>query len=408
MWSVIIAVLIGLVACDYLFNVRRAHAPTWRESAAWSATYIGIAIAFGVGVWVFGGTAMSVEYFACYVSNEALSIDNLFVFLFIVSSFAVPRIAQQKVVLFGLVLALIARTGFIFVGAALITMFDWAFYLFGIVLLMMAGNLAKASESERRKADTVIVRIARRLLPTSGGYDGDRLFTVEHGRRVVTPMLLAPIAVGVADLLFAFDSIPALFGLSQNVYLIFSATALSLLGLRQLYFLIDGLLDRLVYLSYGLAAILAFIGVNLMMQALRDNNVPVINGGNPVRLPEVSTALSLTVIIAILFITTVASLLSPRGRAQKAVASARRHATEYLAENDAADPLEHENLFIRLQAEEDQITALPTKFRSKIRREDELNKLLGEAHQAHNAHQPGPRPGVVGGLDAEARPERLG
>ena len=391
-WSVIIAVLVGLVLCDYFFNVRRTHAPTWRESAVWSATYIGIAIVFGIGVWVFGGTAMSIEYFACYVSNEALSIDNLFVFLFIVSSFAVPRIAQQKVVLFGLVLALLARTGFIFIGAVLITIFDWAFYLFGIVLLVMAANLAKASESGRRKADTVIIRIARRLLHTSESYDGDRLFTVEHGRQVMTPMLLAAIAMGAADLLFAFDSIPALFGLSQNVYLIFSATALSLLGLRQLYFLIDVLLDRLVYLSYGLAAILAFIGVNLILQALQDNNVPFINGGKPVRLVEVSTTLSLTVIIVILFITTVASLLSPRGRAQKAVAYARRHATEYLNENGAADSIEHEKLFTRLQAEEEQITALPKKYRTKIRREEELRELLGEAHQAHEAHQPGPRP----------------
>jgi tellurite resistance protein TerC len=391
-WSVIIAVLVGLILCDYLFNVRRAHAPTWRESAAWSAAYIGVAILFGAGVWVLGGAAMSIEYFACYVSNEALSIDNLFVFLFIVSSFAVPRIAQQKVVLFGLVLALIARTGFIFIGAAVITIFDWAFYLFGIVLLIMAGNLAKAPESERRKADTVIVRVARRLFRTSQSYDGDRLFTVEHGRRVMTPILLAAIAVGGADLLFAFDSIPALFGLSQNVYLIFSATALSLLGLRQLYFLIDGLLDRLVYLSYGLATILAFIGVNLILRALQDNNVPLINGGKPVRLAEVSTTLSLMVIVVILFITTVASLLSPRGRAQKAVAGARRHATEYLTENDEADPVEHEKLFTRLQAEEDQITALPKKYRIKIRREEELRELLGEAHQAHDTRQAGPRP----------------
>ena len=252
------------------------------------------------------------------MSNEALSIDNLFVFLYIVSSFAVPRIAQQKVLLFGIVLALVARTGFIFIGAALITIFDWAFYLFGIVLLIMAGNLAKRSESEGPGADTVITRIARRLLRTSDNYDGDRMFTVEHGRRVMTPMLVVMIAVGGADLLFAFDSIPALFGLSQNVYLVFSATALSLLGLRQLYFLIDGLLDRLVYLSYGLAAILAFIGVNLLLQALHDNNIPFINGGNPVPVAEVSTTMSLTVIVVILFITTVASLLSPRGRAQNA------------------------------------------------------------------------------------------
>ncbi|MBV8863337.1 MAG: TerC/Alx family metal homeostasis membrane protein [Mycobacterium sp.] len=391
-WSVIIAVIVGLVLFDYLFNVRRTHTPTLREAAVWSAGYVGTAVLFGVGVWVFGGTTMSVEYFACYVSNEALSIDNLFVVLFIVSSFAVPRIAQQKVLLFGLVFALVARTGFIFIGAAVITIFDWAFYVFGVGLLVMAGNLAKPSESEGHSTNTVIVRIARRVVHTSESYDGDRMFTVEHGHRVMTPMLLAMIAVGGADLLFAFDSIPALFGLSQNVYLVFSATALSLLGLRQLYFLIDGLLDRLVYLSFGLAAILAFIGVNLMLQALHDNNVPFLNGGDPVPVPEISTTVSLTVIIVILVVTTVASLVSPRGRAQSAVAGARRHAAEYVNEDDATDFAEREKLFTRMLAEEDRISALPTKYRTRIRREEELMDLLGQAHQAHDAHQPGHRP----------------
>ncbi len=391
-WSVIIAVIVGLVLFDYLVNVRRTHTPTLREAALWSAAYVGIAILFGLGVWVFGGTTMSVEYFACYVSNEALSIDNLFVVLFIVSSFAVPRIAQQKVLLFGLVFALIARTGFIFIGAAVITVFDWAFYFFGVVLLVMAGNLAKPSGSESQSTNTVIVRIARRLLHTSESYDGDRMFTVENGHRVMTPMLLAMVAVGGADLLFAFDSIPALFGLSQNVYLVFSATALSLLGLRQLYFLIDGLLDRLVYLSFGLAAILAFIGVNLMLQALHDNNVPFINDGNPVPVPDISTTVSLTVIIVILLITTVASLVSPRGRAQSAVAGARRHAAEYVNEDDPADSDEREKLFRRMLVEEERISALPMKYRNRIRREEELMDLLGQAHQAHDAHLPGHRP----------------
>ncbi len=391
-WSVIAAVIAGLVLIDYLFSVRRSHTPTLREAAVWSAIYLGIAIAFGIGVWAFGGTSMGVEYFACYVSNEALSIDNLFVFLFIVSSFAVPRIAQQKVLLFGILLALAARSGFIFIGAALIAVFNWAFYLFGIVLLIMATNLARQSESKDPRTDTLIIRTARRLVHTSDNYDGDRLFTVEHGRRAMTPMLLVMIAVGGADVLFAFDSIPALFGLTQNVYLVFSATALSLLGLRQLYFLIDGLLDRLVYLSYGLAAVLAFIAVNLILQALHDNNIPVINNGNPVPVGELSTTSSLTVIIVILLITTLASLLSPRGRAQHAVAGARRHATEYLNQDNAADSKEQEKLFNRLVTEEDEITALPTKYRTKIRRETELMELLDEAHRAHDAHQAGPRP----------------
>lgn len=388
-WTVILAVIAGLVLFDYLFHVRETHTPTLREAAVWSTTYIVIAVLFGVGVWIFDSTSMAVEFFACYISNEALSVDNLFVFLVIISSFAVPRIAQQKVLLFGIVLALVARTGFIFVGAAIITIFDWAFYLFGLILLITAGNLAKPSESEGLTADTMLIRIARRTLRTSQSYDGDRLFTVENGRRVMTPMLLVMIAVGGTDLLFAFDSIPALFGLSQNVYLVFSATALSLLGLRQLYFLIDGLLDRLVFLSYGLAAILAFIGVNLMLQALHENNIPFINGGNPVPVGEVSTTLSLTVIIAILIITTMTSLLSARGRAQNAVAGARRHAMEYLNLDYEADPAEREKIFARLVAEEDQITALPTKYRTRIREEKELMELLERAHRAHDAHRPG-------------------
>jgi tellurite resistance protein TerC len=309
LWFVINAVIVGLVLFDYVINVRRARSSTLRDAAVWSAVYAAIAVAFGVGVWAFGGISMSVEYFACYVSNEALSIDNLFIFLYIVSSFAVPRIAQQKVLLFGIVLALVARTGFIFIGAALIKIFDWAFYVFGILLLITAVNLAKRSGSESFGADAVVRRIAAQLPRTSENYDGDRLFTVEDGRRVMTPMLVVMIAIGAADLVFAFDSTPALFGLSQNVYLVFSATALSLLGLRQLYFLLDGLLDRLVYLPYGLAVILGFIGVNVVLHALHDNNTPLVNG-----VGELSTTTSSAVIIVILAITATASLLSPQGQ----------------------------------------------------------------------------------------------
>jgi tellurite resistance protein TerC len=316
LWFVVIAVVVGLVSFDYVINVRRTRSSTLRDAAVWSAVYAGIAVAFGVGVCIFGGISMSVEYFACYVSNEALSIDNLFIFLYIVSSFAVPRIAQQKVLLFGIVLALVTRTGFVVIGAAFITIFDWAFYVFGILLLILAVNLAKRSGSDSSGTDTVVGRLAGRLSRTWENYDGDRLCAARDGRRVMTPMLVVVIAIGAADLLFAFDSTPALFGLSQNVYLVFSATALSLLGLRQLYFLLDGLLDRLVYLSYGLAAILAFIGANLVLHALHDNNIPFVNGGNPVPVGEVSTTTSLAVIIAVLGITTAASWFFAAGSAR--------------------------------------------------------------------------------------------
>ncbi|MGH3552646.1 MAG: TerC/Alx family metal homeostasis membrane protein [Mycobacterium sp.] len=389
LWALTVAVIVGLALFDYVFHVRRSHLPTLREAAVWSAIFIGIAVVFGVGVFVFGGTTWGVEYFACYLSNEALSVDNLFVFLVIIGSFGVPRVAQQKVLLFGILFALAARTAAIFVGAALITIFDWAFYLFGLVLLIMAGNLAKPSESEGRTADTVVIRVAKRYLRTSDRYDSDRLFTVENGKRVITPMLLVMIALGGTDLLFAFDSIPALFGLTQNVYVVFTATALSLLGLRQLYFLIDGLLDRLVYLSYGLAAILGFIGVSLMLQALHQNNVPFVNGGRPVPVAEVSITVSLAVIIVILVITTAVSVLSARGRAQNAVAGARRHATEYLDRHYELDPAEREKIFTRLVSEEHQISGLPTRFRARIRQEPELMELLAQAHRAHEAHNSG-------------------
>jgi TerC family integral membrane protein len=281
-WWLTIVGIVGLLLFDFVFHVRKAHVPTLSEAAVWSAIYVGIAILFGVGVWIFGGMTMGTEYFAGYVTEKALSVDNLFVFLVIMSSFKVPRADQQKVLLVGIVFSLIARTSFIFLGAALINSFAWVFYLFGLILLLTAGNLIKPADSESRSADNVVVRLARNLFHTSDTYDGDKLFTIENGKRVMTPMLLVMAAIGGTDFLFALDSIPAIFGLTQNVYLVVTATAFSLLGLRQLYFLIDGLLDRLIYLTYGLAAILGFIGVKLILHALHENNVPFINDSQAV------------------------------------------------------------------------------------------------------------------------------
>jgi tellurite resistance protein TerC len=383
MWWLTILGILGLLAFDFVFHVRKAHIPTLREATIWSAIYIGIAILFGVGVWAFGGATMGTEYFAGYVTEKALSVDNLFVFLIIMSSFKVPRADQQKVLLFGIAISLIARTGFIFLGAALINTFAWVFYLFGLILLLTAGNLLKPAGEDSHSADNVMIRLARTLFHTSDRYDGDKLFTVEDGRRVMTPMLLVMVAIGSTDILFALDSIPAIFGLTQNVYLVFTATAFSLLGLRQLYFLIDGLLDRLIYLSYGLAAILAFIGVKLILHALHENNVPFINDGQPVNVVEISTALSLSVILGVLAVTVVASLTSPKGRAQNAVSAARRHATEYLEiETDSAH---REEIFSKLLAEEAHIRKLPEQYRARIREEDKLMALLRRAHAEHDA-----------------------
>jgi TerC family integral membrane protein len=364
-WWLTVAGIVVLLVFDFVFHVRKAHIPTLAEAAIWSAVYIGIAIAFGIGVWIFGGGESGAEYFAGYITEKALSVDNLFVFLIIMSSFKVPRADQQKVLLFGIVFSLAARTGFIFLGAALINAFAWVFYLFGLILILTAGSLIKPEGEDSHSADN----------------DGDRLFTTVDGRRVLTPMLLVMIAIGGTDILFALDSIPAIFGLTQNVYLVFTATAFSLLGLRQLYFLIDGLLDRLVYLAYGLAVILAVIGIKLILHALHENNIPIINDGQPVKVVEISTGLSLGVIVGVLVVTVIASLVSDKGKAQNAMTAARRHAVEYLdVETDAA---RREEVFAELTAEIEVIKTLPEKYRARIRQQENLMALLERADAEH-------------------------
>jgi tellurite resistance protein TerC len=385
LWGLTIAVIVGLLLFDFVFHVRKAHVPTLREAATWSALYVGIAVLFGLCVLIFGGTTPGSEYFAGYVTEKALSVDNLFVFLIIMTSFRVPREDQQKVLLFGIVFALIARTGFIFVGAALINSFAWIFYLFGLILLLTAGNMLKTEGEESHTGDNIIVRLARKVLHTTDHYDGDRLFTMHEGRRALTPMLLVMVAIGGTDILFALDSIPAIFGLTQSTFIVFTATAFSLLGLRQLFFLIEGLLDRLIYLSYGLAAILAFIGVKLFLHALHENNVPFINDGEPVPVVEISTGLSLGVILGVLLVTVVASLLSPAGRAQTAITNARRHATAYMDSEYTADPAERERIFGLLLAERDQIVDLGPKYKQKARDEPDLMALLERARDNHDA-----------------------
>jgi tellurite resistance protein TerC len=257
------------------------------------------------------------------------------------------------------------------------------FYLFGFILLITAGNLLKSEGEDNHtdSSDNIMIRISRRLFRTTDRFDGDRLFTVQHGKRVMTPMLLVMFAIGSTDLLFALDSIPAIFGLTQNDFVVFTATAFSLLGLRQLYFLLDGLLNRLVYLSYGLAAILMFIGAKLILHALHENNVPFVNQGEPVRVVEISTGLSLSVIFGVLLVTIVASLTSSWGRAQTVICAARRHATEYL--HVEADPVRRTEVYAKLCAEEATLRQLPAKYRARIREEQQLVELVKEAHAEH-------------------------
>jgi len=325
-WGLTVAAIVGLLAFDFFFHVRKAHEPTLREAAVWSAIYVGLAVVFGLGflwfTWDAHGATYGGEYFAGYITEKALSVDNLFVFLVIMASFKVPRADQQKVLLFGIVFALIARSAFIAVGAALVAQFVWIFYIFGLILFYTALTLLK-DDSEDDAADNFVIRFAQKRMNTTDYYDGDKLFTYENGKRMMTPMLLVMIAIGGTDLLFALDSIPAIFGLTQESYIVFTATAFSLMGLRQLFFLIDGLLDRLIYLSYGLAIILAFIGVKLFIHALHENNISWINGGDPVIDWEVSTGVSLGVIVGVLLITVVASLTSPKGREMAKKGNAR-------------------------------------------------------------------------------------
>ncbi|WP_431231628.1 TerC family protein [Mycolicibacterium psychrotolerans] len=319
-WFITCAVILGLFVFDFFAHVRVPHEPTFKESAIWSSVYIGLAVAFGFVVWWLWGGTFAGEYFAGYVTEKALSVDNLFVFTVIMGTFAVPREFQQKLLLIGIVLALVMRAGFIAVGAAAISTFSWVFYLFGLFLVLTAIKLAKEAGHEKEveeKRDSRIIALVRRLVPTTDTYDGDKFLTKVNGSRAVTPMLLALIAIGFTDVLFALDSIPAIYGLTEQPYIVFTANAFALMGLRQLYFLIGGLLDRLIYLSYGLSLILAFIGVKLVLHALHENSLPFINGGEHVAVPEISTGMSIGVIGVVLLVTTVASLAKTRGRVEQ-------------------------------------------------------------------------------------------
>ncbi|MDL9944819.1 TerC family protein [Gordonia sp. ABSL11-1] len=311
-WIVTCVVILALFVFDFFAHVRVPHAPSLKESGTWSAVYISIAVIFGLFVWWQWGGTYGGEYFAGYVTEKALSVDNLFVFVIIMSKFAVPKEYQQKVLLLGIVMALVMRGIFIAVGAAAINAYSWVFYLFGAFLIFTAVKLISESDDpvdHEEQRESRLERFVKRYLRTSDEYDNDKLFTRVNGKRLATPMLMVLIVIGFTDVLFALDSIPAIYGLTQEPYLVFTANAFALMGLRQLYFLLGGLLDRLVYLSYGLSFILAFIGVKLVLHALHENTLSFINGGEHVSVPEISTPVSLGVIILTLVITTVASLL---------------------------------------------------------------------------------------------------
>jgi tellurite resistance protein TerC len=300
MWIATLVVLLGVISLDFFLVARSPHEPSLRESTMWVSFYVALAVIFGIGLSLVAGGRASGEFFAGWLTEYSLSVDNLFVFIIIMGKFAVPRQYQQKVLLIGVALALVMRGIFIAIGAEAISRFDWVFYIFGAFLIYTAWKLLRAGDEDEEFKENAALRAVKRVLPATSEYQGASLTTRIDGRRLVTPMLIVMVAIGTTDLLFALDSIPAIFGLTQEPYLVFTANAFALMGLRQLYFLIGGLLDRLVYLSYGLAVVLGFIGVKLILEALHHQGVHWA--------PEVPILVSLGVIIGTLAITAVASL----------------------------------------------------------------------------------------------------
>ncbi|GIH80305.1 TerC family protein [Planobispora longispora] len=299
-WAVVVGIVVALLALDFVVASRRPHAVGLREAAMWSVFYIALAIVFGLALWPLAGADIATEYFAGWLVEKSLSVDNLFVFVIIMSQFAVPDEYQQKALLFGIAAALVMRAILITVGATAITVFSPTFLVFGLLLIWTAVQLARHRNDDPDIGDNPLIKWVGRIFPVSDDFHGGRLVAVEDGRRVITPLFLVFVAIGSTDLLFALDSIPAIFGITQHPLLVFSANAFALLGLRALYFLIEGLLERLVYLSIGLSAILGFIGVKLVLVFLHEDVSSSI--------PEIPTPVSLGVILLVLLVTVVASL----------------------------------------------------------------------------------------------------
>lgn len=319
-WWVWVATLAGLAAVFAvdLWLGRRPREIRVRHAARAVGVYVGLAVAFGLGLLVLAGPAEATAFAAGYITEYSLSVDNLFVFLLIMSAFAVPVVHQHRVLLVGILIALVLRGGFIAAGAAVIGRFSWVFYLFGAFLVLTAVKVVTSGESEGEFRENAALRLLRRVLPVTDEYEDGRTVIRRGGRLLVTPMLMVMITIGLTDLLFALDSIPAIFGLTRDPYIVFTANAFALLGLRQLYFLLGGLLSRLVYLRFGLAVILAFIGVKLVLEALHTNTLPFVHAGRPVPVPLIGIGLSLGVIVAVLAVTTGASLLRARHLRQRA------------------------------------------------------------------------------------------
>ncbi|MFF9342146.1 MULTISPECIES: TerC family protein [unclassified Streptomyces] len=327
-WVLTILGLCALIAVDFFIG-RKPHDVSVKEAGIWTVVWIVLAVLFGIGVSIWGGGQAGGEFFAGFITEKSLSVDNLFVFILIMAKFSVPSHLQQRVLLFGVLIALVLRAIFIAAGAAIIASFSWVFYLFGAFLIYTAWKLVKeamADEDEDDWDENRLLKSIEKKFGVADRYHGTKLFIVESGKKVMTPLLVVMLAIGMTDVLFAMDSIPAIFGLTQDPYIVFTANAFALMGLRQLYFLIGGLLKKLVHLSYGLSVILGFIGVKLVLHALHESGVHV---------PEISIPVSLAVIGGVLVITTITSLIASKRQSEKAALEAAEKDAE---KHDAEKP----------------------------------------------------------------------
>ena len=308
-----IVVLILIVIADLILAYKRPHIPSTRESSLWVGFYVTLALIFAVLMFFFAGADHAGQFIAGWLTEYSLSIDNLFVFVIIMARFSVPRKYQQEVLMVGIIIALILRAVFIILGAQLIEHFSWIFYIFGAFLLYTAIRQAFENSDDMEEKESGLIRLLRKRVPITDEFDGSKLRTVIDGKKVLTPMIIVFLAIGSTDLIFALDSIPAIFGITQSAFIVFTANVFALMGLRQLYFLLGDLIDKLVYLKYGIAFILAFIGVKLVAHALHENELPFINGGKGIEwAPEISTLMSLGVIVVSMAVAVVASLIKIR------------------------------------------------------------------------------------------------
>jgi tellurite resistance protein TerC len=304
-----LVVLVGILVADLLIIFKRPHIPSMKEAGLWVGFYAVLAVAFGGAILALGDSEHAGQFIAGWLTEYSLSIDNLFVFVIIMSRFAVPRKYQQEVLMVGIIMALVLRGIFIVVGAALIASFSWIFYIFGAFLLYTAYHQAFRSESDEEESENKLIAFLRKRIAMTNEFDGAKVRTTVAGKRVFTPMLIVFITIALTDVLFAFDSIPAIFGITTSPFIVFAANLFALMGLRQLYFLLGGLLEKLEYLKYGIAFILGFIGVKLVLHAMHENELPFINGGHGIDwAPEITTVTSLLVIVGSMAVATLASV----------------------------------------------------------------------------------------------------